>query len=139
MLTIDANQSSRVFTIGDLGNIELSGLTITGSNSQGVYKLDSGTFKLIGVVVYGNTGVGVSTEGTLIVTGSVIADNAGGGILGNHASMTIAGSMISGNSTTGSGGGIRCQSESSGISLINSTVSDNTADKRAVESRVQGR
>ena len=129
MLTIDGNQSSRVFSVHTFGDLEITGLTITGSSAAGVFKSDSGTLKLIGIGIHGTTGVGVSTLGTLIVTDSVITGNAAGGISGSHGLMTITGSAISANSTTGSGGGIRCNFESSSVRLINSTVADNTAEQ----------
>jgi CSLREA domain-containing protein len=99
-ITVDAQDSSRVFFIATGADATSQGLVITG---------------------------GIENFGTLTVTGSTIsgnsAANTGGGI-DNRGTLTVADSTISGNSG-GEGGGI----SNAGVATIKSTiVAGNTAE-----------
>jgi parallel beta-helix repeat protein len=72
----------------------------------------------------GGIGIGGST-GNVDVTGSTVSDNDGPGIQLFFASLTLTSSSVSGNTTSGSGGGINAV-EGGGV-LTNSTVTGNTA------------
>ena len=84
-----------------------------------------------GSTISGNTalfGAGLSNIGTgsLVIRDSSIQNNKGGGVY-NTGSATFIGCTVSGNQSSGSGGGIDSISFASGISLtlVNSTISGN--------------
>jgi hypothetical protein len=62
----------------------------------------------------------------VVVSDSLITGNTGGGIWGRYANISVSGSTISNNSTSGSGAGIYVISGGS-IAVTNSTVSNNHA------------
>ena len=148
LLTIDADQSSRVFTIFDgsfvnqLKTVEISGLTITGGNGvgTGVTLLGAGGIDVIenltltDVVVTGNTttsgggGIGVADGVSLTLERSVVSDNMadteGGGIRsGVDTVLVITDSTVSGNEGP-FGGGIFSETP---LTISGSTISGNTA------------
>ena len=70
---------------------------------------------------------GISSTGTLTMTGSTVSDNSGehtGGIF-NSGKMTLVGSTVSGNAGRQAGGGL---TNSGALSLVNSTISGNRAN-----------
>jgi hypothetical protein len=112
-LTIDANNSSRVFSVNSGATASLSGLTITGGNGAGIATGNGG-------------GIYIASGATVTLSDSTDSGNTaflGGGIL-NFGVLTVTGSTLSGNRSTLSGGGIQ---NNNALSLINSTVSGNIA------------
>ncbi len=106
-LAIDAHNQSRIFEVAS-GNVELSGLTLTGGS------------------IFSNPGGGaILNYGTLSVTDSTISDNSGsgdGGGIFNTGALSVADSTISRN-YGGNGGGV----ENGGtLNVIDSTISDNS-------------
>jgi hypothetical protein len=112
---IDGGHAVRVFSIGGSGNVNVSGVTVTGgktSESEG-----GGGFEVIG---------------TLTLTDSTVSDNdapAGAGVslvnFETDATARIIRSTISGNRAERLGGGIAVRSGD--LALINSTVTGNSA------------
>ncbi len=152
LLTIDANQQSRVLDISSgnfdvtLRDIGLTGGRTTGINEQGggIRSFSSGTLTLYDSEISGNStdgdnasGGGVyASGGDLIITGSTISGNStsgnsafGGGVESNNGDLTITFSRISGNSTSGggsAGGGIDAFGGGS-VSIAYTTISGNSA------------
>lgn len=118
--TIDADGIDRVIEISDSVSVTIKGLTITGGSINwpgggGIFAWTLSNVKLEKVVVAGN----------------LVSDGAGGGILSWGADMTITGSIVSGNrssgpSTSGDGGGISVAGGN--LTITGSTVSGNMAD-----------
>ncbi|HBO44349.1 MAG TPA: hypothetical protein DD670_10540 [Planctomycetaceae bacterium] len=138
LLSINANQLSRVFLIDSGVEANLSGLTITGGTATTGGGISSaGTLTVIDAIISGNSatttsgrGGGVYSTGTLIVTGSSISNNSagqyGGGICsyGSSATASISNSTISGNTAANYGGGVF----SSGVlTVTGSALSQNSA------------
>ncbi|MEM9272434.1 MAG: carbohydrate-binding protein [Cyanobacteria bacterium P01_F01_bin.143] len=107
-LTISGNSASRVFVIDDEDetnilnriNITIDGLTITESSDVGIF-----------------------TQENLTVTNSVIFNNAGTGIFSSFANLTVATSIISGNTGNFAGGISIIQGGF--LRLTDSTISNN--------------
>jgi hypothetical protein len=76
--------------------------------------------------------VHTNDTGTLTLTNSMVSgntsNNSGGGIHNDFAPVTLTNSTVSGNTTNGSGGGIH---NSGTLTLTNSTVSGNTSNSAA--------
>ncbi|MCA9084354.1 MAG: hypothetical protein KDA81_09880, partial [Planctomycetaceae bacterium] len=145
LLTIDANQLSRVFEVtamsghqGDL-QVEFAGITITGGSTSG----SGGGILLNGVATITNSvitknsaerGGGISVNGHANVVNSVLSDNTatngtGGGLYAGGASFSVVDSTVSGNTATGNGGGLY---NSAGIaSVTGSTIADNTSSSNS--------
>ena len=108
LLTIDADQKSRVFFISEGMVVYLDGLSITGGK--------------------GTNGGGIYNHGALTVTNSTISGNTascGGGIHSYNASLTLKNCMITGNFADHGGGGIdNLQSE---VIIDNTIISNNQA------------
>ncbi len=151
LLTIDAQQQSRVFNIvSTTGDFTLAGLTLTGgrtlasdesggairSITAGMLTIDRSTVsgnRTAGFAAYGG---GIYSQGAVTLTDSTVSGNStaetfarGGGIYSQGA-VTLTDSTVSENSTAGGGadgGGI---SSKGTLTLIRSTVSGNftTAD-----------
>ncbi len=128
LLTIDAQQQSRIFNItATTGDFTLAGLTLTGGRTIG-----DNPFSL--VTTFSGGAVRSLTTGSLTIDQSTISGNTtageyadGGGIF-SYGSVTLTSSTISGNSTTGDGaggGGIFTDLFGS-VTLTSSTVSGNT-------------
>ena len=147
LLTVDAQDSSRVFAISTGTNATISGLTVTGgsvtgtSDGGGIHV--SGALRLEGVAVVGNDagdvggGIYVSNTGSLQLFDSTVDDNEatrGGGIFGHFNAgeiLSIVGSTISNNTATGAGGGLNFEEWSNTTAavgtIVNSTFSGNSA------------
>ena len=136
-ITIDAGGNSRVIRVASgLFDVRLSGLVITGGsttgNGGGAEFLSSGTLTVEDSLVTDNSasvnGGGLFSQGDLVARNSTIDDNQasteGGGIRIETPSrtVTVISSTIS-NNTAGFGGGISADN----IDLSGSTVSTNTA------------
>ena len=124
-VTIDANESSRIFKItATTGNFTLAGLTLTGGRTN----RDKANFS---DTTFSGGAVRSLTTGHLTVDQSTISGNStegvgaqGGGIF-SSGDVTLTSSTLTGNSTTGygaQGGGIF---SSGTITLTSSTVSRN--------------
>ena len=142
LLSIDANQQSRVFYVNSGIVAGLSGMTITNGKADdggGVYN-NGGTLTIVDAIISGNSatddGGGIysyDSSSSLMIADSVvsgnIADDDGAGIYRYRSSGTlvITNSTISDNSGNGYGGGI-CTSSSSGTATISgSTIAGNSA------------
>ncbi len=150
LLTIDANETGRVFVIEREARAVISGLTLTGGNGSGVDQffgsggaivtlggfIGNGVHSLVlkDSIVTGNTsghfGGGLFLIGFALIENCLITNNrslggAGGGVatLGQER-KTFINSTISGNRTHFRGAGI--YSIGSEIELVNSTVAFNT-------------
>ncbi len=141
-LTISANNASRVFEVAQKENVTLSGLTIShgaaqsrGSGGEGGGILNSGTLTVSTITLSGNSanqGGGILNGGTLTISNSTLSGNSafdGGGISNNetYAKLTVIGSILSGNTVTGSsgdGGGIENYGT---LTVSSSTLSANSA------------
>jgi hypothetical protein len=118
-LVINGNATSRVFTNFGL-NVTIFGFTITN-----------------GFVIDGNGGGGIRNVGRLTLSDSIVSNSfapyignapQGGGIINTPGlTLTVAGSTIKGNRTgeLGEGGGIYISSGQ--LTVMNSTISDNSA------------
>ena len=110
-LNISGNNGNfSVFSVASLGNLTISGVTVSGANNSGF----GGAFNNLG---------------SLFISASTITGNSatgGGGIFNQGTALTIFDSTISGNSTSGFGGGIN-NFNGGTISVSNSTISNNSA------------
>jgi len=127
-LTIDGGNTSRIFNItsnGSLPSVELVGLTLRNGDPGG-----------------NEDGGAIFSEGLLVLRESFIVNNqanAGGGVFvqvpgtGNGENLRIEDSLIEGNIAT-QGGGVAVRAGGFGtptsdfITIVNSTIRDNTAD-----------
>ncbi|MCC5625974.1 DUF4347 domain-containing protein, partial [Nostoc sp. CHAB 5715] len=159
-LTVNGKNASTVFEISGLGTgVNINGLAIASGNikvnrtsilnlakssvsgnTAGSGIFNSGILSLANTSVFGNTQGGIYNGGTLSLTNSSVYNNtgaskiyngntAGGGIFndgssGKTAILSLINSSVSGN-TANSGGGI--YNQGGNLRLTNSTVSGNTA------------
>ncbi len=130
-LRVSGNNLSRVFFVSG-ANLTLSGLTISGGNSNNGGGINNGgTLTVINSTISGNSsndGGGISSGGAMTVTNSTISGNSGsnaGGGISNGSTMTVTNSTISGNSAR-SGGGIYTNTTAT-VTLTNSTITGNSA------------
>ncbi|MFW5691000.1 MAG: Ig-like domain-containing protein [Chloroflexota bacterium] len=143
LLTIDANGSSRVFSVTNGATLEVRLLTLTGgaATSGGGALVSDSKLVLRNSVVTGNTaslfGGGMNVAGSsasAVVHDSVIEDNTslffGGGIFAASGSaVEIQNSLIANNSAVeDNGGGIFANDAT--FTVINSTFFDNSAGNR---------
>jgi fibronectin-binding autotransporter adhesin len=130
-LTING-ENNQVFNIASVGNVYISGATITGgkaSNGGGIS--NSGTLLLNDIILNGNTassdGGGIYNTGTLALSGggTIINNNAktGGGIW-NSGSLTVDSYLVYQNHGSLLTGGIFSTSQGS-LKLTSTTVADN--------------
>ncbi|HEX3748394.1 MAG TPA: choice-of-anchor Q domain-containing protein [Bryobacteraceae bacterium] len=122
-LTINGNQSSRIFNITSANSVTISGLTLTGGAPSidayggGAILIDTGesatTVNLTDMVVIHND---VTSAGNPL----------GGGIDNEGGTVTIMRSSIVNNISSFRGGGIQNQGFGS-MTIINSTIANNTA------------
>ena len=111
-----------------LTNSTVSGNTIFGpcGNGGGIFNSQLGTLTLINSTVSGNSdgcnGGGIFNQGTL-----TLMNSASGGIFNSFGTVTLTGSSVSGNSADSRYGGISNSGIGSSLTLVNSTVSGNTA------------
>ena len=151
------NDNSKVLLFGaDQGDLTLTGLTITGGNSTRNYSDGggilfgsstdqnfTGTLTLNQTIVSGNStmgpyanGGGIHSNGTTtVLIDSAVSGNFstgrgsnGGGIsLDGGGGLLLTNSTVIGNSSIGSGGGIR--NVNGPVTLINSTVNGNSGNR----------
>lgn len=146
LLTIDANQQSRIFRINDYVNdtvpldISIEGLTLTGgSDDSGGGIINAERLTLNEIVLTGNTATGSGEGGGINMPGSFAflelinstvsnntAANRGGGIIMNGAIITLQGSSIINNVALENGGG-GIMNRNGTLVIVNSTIAGNTA------------
>lgn len=110
--------------------VELRDLTIRGGTNSGIRQaLGSLTLRSVTVTNNGVPGGGSgidSFNGALIVIGSAVRANQGGGIFcTGSGALTVADSVVEGNTSLGSGGGLTVIGSAG--TIRNSTISNNTA------------
>jgi len=133
ILTIDANQQSRIFANGRDIQTQLSGLTITGGALFGGAGIsNNGILTIINSTITGNTtnlsGGGIyNAVGTLTLINSTVSDNSGfrGGGIWTRGTLNLINSSLHGNSSDASGGAI--YNNKGDITLTNSTIAGNSA------------
>jgi CSLREA domain-containing protein len=146
LLTISANNASRVINVSGGGQFWMSGITITGGNAAigaGVNN-DGSSLNFNAVVLTGNTasafggGLASLNVGEITVRSSTISNNTAGneagaiesqGLAGSPSTVTLINSTISGNITNGSGLGAISNVASGGtatLTLQNCTIANNT-------------
>ncbi|MGH7684921.1 MAG: hypothetical protein ACREMT_11290, partial [Vulcanimicrobiaceae bacterium] len=101
-----------------------SGVTISGGNTTGILKVDSGSF--------------LSVVGLTLANGSNAADGLGGAIENNGGSLAIINAIFSGNQSVvgtattdgsfGSGGAVYDNGTGSGSSIVTSTFTNNVSE-----------
>ena len=135
-ITIDANYSSRIFSVGS--TVTVNGLTITEGNADGGVGggiLNTGNLTLTNSTVsYNNApsdggGIYVFVGATLTVKNSTFNNNYsaanGGAIVNNAGTITVINSTINSNtSNSASGGGIATWGNAT---IINSTIANNAS------------
>jgi hypothetical protein len=137
-VTVNGNNTSRVFQVDSLVNASISGLTISGGNpgadiGGGLNNL--GTLMLTNCTVSGNSafnGGGVDNSGTATLTNCTVSSNSariGGGIENIGGTLTVSNSTLSGNSSRFVGGGIRNLLGT--VTVSNSTLSGNSGGNRS--------
>jgi CSLREA domain-containing protein len=112
LLTISGNSNNRVFLMNVGANAAINDLTVSKGNSGS-----------------GNGG-GISNDGTLNLLRVAVSNNASAGAgagIANSGTLSLTSSTVSNNTTTLGAGGIYNSGSSASVSLINSTVSGNTA------------
>jgi hypothetical protein len=141
---IDGGLKSRVLLV-TTGSTSISGVTVTGGTGAsqtvsgqggGIYLASQATLSLVDSAVVGNsaqTGGGIVSEGTLLITRSTVSGNratslqaAGnaGGIYAPSGTATLRNSTVSGNVASGVAGGIAALAP---LVLDNVTVALNQA------------
>jgi hypothetical protein len=152
-LTVDAQGSSRVFNIGGNVAVTISGMTITGGGDvdagAGIYSVGDLTLDSVGITANETVGLtsgfdgggGIISQGSLRIYNSRIDNNKarwGAGIFYTAADansvLEIENSTIYQNDALDQGGGglagglsVKSYSDQAELSLINTTVSGNTA------------
>jgi predicted outer membrane repeat protein len=140
LLTIDGQNSSRIIDIGS-SNVTVSSLTFTrgrATDAGGAIRALANETTIHDCIVQNSTAVntgggGLALAGSALVSDCIVRANNttsghGGGILAQSNNLlTLANSVVSGNSAGGAGGGIYSQAD---VKISNSTVSDNTAGTR---------
>ncbi len=143
ILTVNANNVSRVFFVADDAKATINRLRIINGNATstsailsggGIYN-DGDSLTLINSTVSNNgangSGGGIYNGGNILTlnktTVSGNTSDGSAGILNEGGTMTLTNSTVSGNSATFNGGGIFNFGTNSTMTLINSTVSNNTA------------
>jgi hypothetical protein len=108
-VTLDGNNRSQVLQIGSGVDAVVDHLTIrhgSGGSGSGIY--NAGTLTLSHSTLSANSnGVGVYNQGLATVSDCTISGNSGGGLVNSvSASLTVASSILSGNTSGDYGGGI---------------------------------
>ncbi len=147
LLTVDANNSSRIFNLDDGTNddiqVEISGLTLMNGNTGGpggcinsreTLKLRSSIIKSCFAGANGGGMHGFNARDLLVENCSFLdnfSDNNGGGIFRQNGSgNSIINSTFSGNSASERGGGLAV-TQVNAMDFINNTVSGNSANNGA--------
>ncbi len=143
ILTVSANNASRVFFNADDATAVINRLKISKGNATstsailkggGIYN-DGDSLTLTNSTVCDNSANGAgggiyNSSGILKLTNTTVCDNTSdgsSGILNDGGTMTLINSTVSGNEATFNGGGIFNSGANSKMTLINSTVTKNIA------------
>ena len=141
--TIQAPDTDTTIVTVNIGNLTLSGFTLTGANvtssaNGGAVFINNtgGTATISDSIITGNTslsrGGGIESFGTLTVINSTISNNTsgrGGGIF-NSGTATITGSVVTGNNATTEGGGIyNATFGTPTLQITDSSLTENTAPR----------
>lgn len=133
-LTIDAAAGSRIFNIGDEDEgasmqVEISGVTLTGGTAAGMDdENQGGAIRNEDNLILTNVEISGSTAG---FGGS--GSGSGGAIFHDVGVLVVDSSLIAGNTSNGSGGGIQIGSEAGQeddvpvVTIVNSTITGNRA------------
>jgi hypothetical protein len=137
-VTISGGDAVRVFLVDSGVTASISGLTITGGNTDGdgggLYN-DGGVVTLTGVTLAANAaallgGALFNTKrGTITTTNCSVTGNSagnGGGLYNEDGTINLDGVTVSGNTASGNGGGL-FNSPRGTITVTTCTVSGNTA------------
>ena len=117
LLTISGNNQNRVFSVSSIADLTLNGLTVSGGriNSDGGGIINNGTLRISNSAIANNAGS--SGGGT---------PNGGGAIYNNLGRLTLINSKVINNSlTNGSGGGIL--NNNGTVNITGSIINNNTA------------
>lgn len=140
-ITVSGNNASRVFYLYTDGNFAatISGLTVTGgaaSSGAGIVNFAQ-DLTLVDMVVQGNAatnaGGGVLTVngGTLVLDNCTVSGNTAinraGGVGLYNGFISVADSVISGNSAQGNGGGLYLYGVDGNVTIATTTISGNTS------------
>jgi predicted outer membrane repeat protein len=112
-------------------------VTVSGNNASRVWHVNTGTtVALVGLTVSGGSttgdGAAILNDGALTVVNSTLSGNAAatdGGAISTTAAgtaLTLINTTISGNTAGGSGGGLITLGGT--VSIVNTTITNNTAD-----------
>ncbi|MGB5704163.1 MAG: right-handed parallel beta-helix repeat-containing protein, partial [Polyangiales bacterium] len=118
------------------GTATVAGSTISNNQGGGIRIEFQSTMTLTDCTVSGNVsddfgeGGGIWSDGTLLSTGNTVSGNVagieGGGIY-NSGMMTLVNTTVSGNAAGSLGGGIHSDDSTVDLTMINSTVANNSA------------
>ena len=124
LLTIAGSGEDAAAT-GDLDIVSNGAVTLTGAGARSTIIDASGLGDRVFEVLPGAT----ATISGVTVTGGHVADQGGG--IRNDGVLTVANSMIQGNTNTGSfdGGGIWTNGAAASLTITGSTISGNTTDE----------
>ncbi|HEX8998388.1 MAG TPA: choice-of-anchor Q domain-containing protein, partial [Blastocatellia bacterium] len=138
-LTIDGNNSSRVFNLVFASQVSLSGLSITNGmiDFGGGIRCEASTLSVDGCAITGNKatsssgGVLILRGSTTTITNSTISDNMSngqsGGIQVENSTATLTNCTISGNTATLATGAVALQQpDPTTVTLINCTVANHS-------------
>ena len=115
---------------GVSGTAVFNNTTISGNPSGGF--INNGNLTMTGGLILDNSGVGLVAAGQTFLNGVAVIHNSntngvffgGGGVLLGGESSVMMNCLISNNHTNGNGGGIRTAGN---VTLINNTITGNTA------------
>jgi CSLREA domain-containing protein len=138
ILTVSANNASRVFFVADDAKATINRLRIINGNTAfngGGISNEGDSLTLTNSTVSGSRaagGGGIFNDGPssdLTLTNSTVSGNTSDGSAGilNEGRMTLTNSTVSGNEAVFNGGGIFNFGAGSSMTLTNSTVTNNTA------------
>src|SRR5262249_54041445 len=132
-ITVSGTDASRVFQIDAGVHAELDSLTIMhGHATDGGGIANEGTLTITGCILAGNAadhnGGGVSNAGTLSLSKSTLAGNAAGsdgGGIANDGTLTVVAGTLTGNAAGSDGGGLWSGPALGPCTLTNVTLSAN--------------
>lgn len=132
LLEINARQLSRVLNVigGTAIDVSLEGLALRGGRTTGSNQFINGVLE----TTHSGGGIRFDSTGTLTLTGSTVSGNTttgtyarGGGIFTLSGAVTLIGSTVSGNRTTGrESSGGGIHSRYGNVKLTDSTISGNS-------------
>jgi len=108
-------------------------VNVTGNTGYGIYNMRQGTLTYTGGEVSGNQNGGIfNTVATATLMNIRVLDNTGAGGVANVGSarsrLTMTDSLVMGNSSSTSGGGIKNDGSQNLADIRNTTISSNQAD-----------